>query len=111
MGQSETHHFLHYFLFEEDEVYLPSGKLSFGQRARLLLARLVASGANCLILDEPINHLDIPSREQFERALEVFAGTVIVAAHDRAFINRTADILWSLREGNLRKEYLKNILD
>jgi len=111
MGQSETHHFLHYFLFEEDEVYLPSSKLSFGQRARLLLARLVASGANCLILDEPINHLDIPSREQFERALEVFSGTVIVAAHDRAFINRTADILWSLKEGILRKEYLKNILD
>ena len=111
MGQSETHHFLHYFLFEEDEVYLPSSKLSFGQRARLLLARLVASGANCLILDEPINHLDIPSREQFERALEIFSGTVIVAAHDRAFINRTSDILWSLKEGVLRKEYLKNILD
>ena len=110
MNQSEVHHFLHYFLFEEEQARLPNHCLSFGQRARLLLAKLVASGANCLVLDEPVNHLDIPSREQFERALEMFKGTVVVVAHDRAFIQRTADIIWKLNDGALSISYLKNIL-
>ena len=110
MNQSEVHHFLHYFLFEEEQARLPSSLLSFGQRARLLLAKLVASGSNCLVLDEPVNHLDIPSREQFERALEMFKGTVLVVAHDRAFIQRTADIIWKLKDGTLSISYLKNIL-
>lgn len=110
MNQSEVHHFLHYFLFEEEQARLPSSLLSFGQRARLLLAKLVASGSNCLVLDEPVNHLDIPSREQFERALEMFKGTVLVVAHDRAFIQRTADIIWKLKNGALSISYLKNIL-
>ena len=110
MNQSEVHHFLHYFLFEEEQARLPSSLLSFGQRARLLLAKLVASGSNCLVLDEPVNHLDIPSREQFERALVMFKGTVLVVAHDRAFIQRTADIIWKLKNGALSISYLKNIL-
>lgn len=110
MNQSEVHHFLHYFLFEQEQARLPNHCLSFGQRARLLLAKLVASGANCLVLDEPVNHLDIPSREQFERALEMFKGTVVVVAHDRAFIQRTADIIWKLNDGTLSVSYMKNIL-
>ena len=110
MNQSEVHHFLHYFLFEEEQARLPSSLLSFGQRARLLLAKLVASGSNCLVLDEPVNHLDIPSREQFERALEMFKGTVLVVAHDRAFIQHTADVIWKLKDGALSISYLKNIL-
>jgi ATP-binding cassette subfamily F protein 3 len=110
MSQSEAHHFLHYFLFEEEQVILPSRNLSFGQRSRLLLAELVASGANCLILDEPVNHLDIPSREQFELALAAFHGSVIIVAHDRAFIQRTSNILWTLKDGDLSVKYLKNII-
>ena len=65
MTQTEVRSFLHYFLFGGDKVFVPVGSLSFGERARLILARLVAQGCNFLLLDEPINHLDIPSRSRF----------------------------------------------
>jgi len=102
MDLSETYHFLHYFLLDEDHAILPTSALSFGQRARLLLARLVAQGANFLVLDEPVNHLDIPSREQFEKALEAFSGGMLLVAHDRAFIARTCDTLWNLDSARIR---------
>jgi ATP-binding cassette subfamily F protein 3 len=102
MGDTEARSFLHYFLFEGDDVFIPVGQLSFGERARLILARLVVSGVNCLVLDEPINHLDIPSRESFEAALEAFPGTVLVAVHDRAFIERFATALWVLQDHTIR---------
>ena len=104
MNESETFKFLHYFLISGDKVRLPTENLSYGERARLMLARLVVSGANCLLLDEPTNHLDIPSRQQFETALEAFPGTVLVSAHDRAFIERFATTIWRLKDGRLRRE-------
>jgi len=107
MNESEIFNFLHYFLIYQDQVQLPTGQLSYGERARLLLARLVVSGANCLLLDEPINHLDIPSRQQFETALEAFPGTVLVSVHDRAFIERFASSIWRIRDGRLVKEHLR----
>jgi ATP-binding cassette subfamily F protein 3 len=100
---TEARNFLHYFLFEGDEALRRIGDLSYGERSRLLLARLVISGANCLILDEPLNHLDIPARERFEEALMAFPGAVLVAAHDRAFIDRFASGIWSLEGGSLRQ--------
>jgi len=107
MNESEIFNFLHYFLIFDDKVRLPTANLSYGERARLLLARLVVSGANCLLLDEPVNHLDIPSRQQFETALEGFPGAVLISLHDRAFIERYASALWRIRDGRLRKEYLR----
>ncbi len=104
MDLSETYHFLHYFLLDEDHAVLPTSALSFGQRARLLLARLVAQGANFLVLDEPVNHLDIPSREQFEKALDAFSGGMLVVAHDRAFIARTCNMLWELTDGTIKAD-------
>jgi len=102
MNLTETYHFLHYFLLDEDHALLPASALSFGQRTRLLLARLVAQGANFLVLDEPVNHLDIPSRERFEKALEAFSGGILLVAHDRAFIARTCNTLWELKDGTIR---------
>jgi ATP-binding cassette subfamily F protein 3 len=93
--------FLAYFLFTGEEPLLQNKQLSFGQRARLELARLVVQGCNVLLLDEPINHLDIPSREQFEQALGQFDGAVLAVLHDRAFIGRFADALWWLEAGEL----------
>ena len=77
-------------------------RLSYGERARLLLARLVVLKCNCLVLDEPVNHLDIPSRERFEAALDAFPGTILVAVHDRTFIDRFATGIWSLEQDTIR---------
>lgn len=91
--------FLAYYLFTGDEPLKPISLLSYGQRTRLLLARLVAEGCNCLLLDEPINHLDIPSRSQFEQALTQFEGAVLAVVHDRYFIQRFADQVWWVEQG------------
>ncbi len=103
LGETETRHFLHYFLFSGDDVFVPVGSLSFGERARLALARLVAAGCNLLLLDEPINHLDIPSRERFEQGLAAFEGSVLAVVHDRYFIARFASALWSVERGTVRR--------
>jgi ATP-binding cassette subfamily F protein 3 len=105
MNQTEIRSFLHFFLFSGDDVFIPVSKLSYGERARLMLALLVAQGCNFLMLDEPINHLDIPSRERFEQALEQFPGTLLVAVHDRAFISRIATQVWELREGQVWQHF------
>jgi ATPase subunit of ABC transporter with duplicated ATPase domains len=91
------------FLFTGDEPLKSNALLSYGQRARLMLALLVADGCNCLLLDEPINHLDIPSRTQFEKALSGFGGTVLAAVHDRYFIERFADEVWWVKDGGIRR--------
>ena len=102
MDQTDTRNFLHYFLFSGDEVFVPVGSLSLGERARLVLARLVAQGCNFLLLDEPINHLDIPSRHRFEEAMAAFEGTVLAIVHDRYFIERFSTGLWAIEGGTLR---------
>ncbi len=101
MSETEVRSFLHFFLFSGDDVFVPIGDLSYGERARLMLARLVATGCNCLLLDEPINHLDIPSRARFEQAMANFEGTVLAVAHDRYFVRQFASRIWSLADGTL----------
>lgn len=102
LDQTETRSFLHYFLFGGDDVFVPVGSLSFGERARLVLARLVAQGCNFLLLDEPINHLDIPSRTRFEQAMTAFEGTVLAIVHDRYFIEQFATGVWALEDETIR---------
>src|SRR5215211_1692223 len=75
------------FLFSGREAEKPMDGLSGGERRRLSLAILVASGANVLILDEPTNHLDIDAREALEDALSAFDGTVLLVSHDRALLD------------------------
>ena len=102
MDQTQVRSFLHYFLFTGDEVFVPINGLSFGERARLALAQLVAQGCNFLLLDEPVNHLDIPSRSRFEQAVSAFQGTVLAIVHDRYFIERFASGLWAIEDGTIR---------
>ena len=102
MHESDIRSFLHFFLFSGDEVFTQVSRLSFGERTRLMLALLVARGCNFLLLDEPVNHLDIPSRERFEEALNQFPGTVLAVVHDRAFMARVATGIWELRGGALK---------
>jgi ATP-binding cassette subfamily F protein 3 len=102
LSETDARTYLHKYLFSGDEVFTPVKSLSFGERARLMLACLVASGCNLLLLDEPVNHLDIPSRARFEQALANFSGTVIAALHDRYFIASFAATLWDIRQQSLR---------
>jgi ATP-binding cassette subfamily F protein 3 len=106
-NETEARTFLAKFLFIGDESLKPVAMLSYGQRARLMLALLVADGCNCLLLDEPVNHLDIPSRKQFEEALAGFNGAVLAVVHDRYFIERFASETWWVEAGNIRRELLR----
>ena len=76
--------------------------LSGGERRRLALAVVVASGANLLVLDEPTNHLDLESREALEAALEAFPGTVLLVSHDRALLDAVAERTVAIEEQTLR---------
>src|SRR5205814_187742 len=76
--------------------------LSGGERRRLALALIVASGANLLLLDEPTNHLDLESREALEAALDAFPGTVLLVSHDRALLDGIADRTLALEDGTIR---------
>jgi ATP-binding cassette subfamily F protein 3 len=107
MNQTEARSFLHYFLFSGDDSLRASRILSHGERVRLSLALMVAQGCNLLLMDEPINHLDIPSRELFEQALGHFEGTAIAVVHDRYFISRFATDLWLVEDQGLRTEILR----
>jgi ATP-binding cassette subfamily F protein 3 len=78
--------------------------LSGGERRRLALALLVASGANFLVLDEPTNHLDLESREALEAALEAFPGTVLIVSHDRALLDAVPDRIVAV-EGRALRSY------
>ncbi len=83
-------------------VFHTVGKLSGGEKAKAALARLCATSANLLVMDEPTNHLDIWSREALERSINEFEGTVLVVSHDRYFLNKVADRLVVLAEGQAR---------
>ena len=89
-------------LFHGDDVFKEIGTLSGGQKARLVLLKLVLDGANFLILDEPTNHLDILARETLEAALEAFDGTLLVVSHDRYFIGEIAGRIWEIENHTLQ---------
>ena len=105
MNETEARSFLHRYLFTGDQPLIHNHRLSYGERARLMLALLVAQGCNFLLLDEPINHLDIPSRTQFEQALANYEGAALAVVHDRYFIRGFATRVWAVEDHSLR-EYL-----
>lgn len=105
--EERTRSMLGGMLFHGDDVFKEIGTLSGGQKARLVLLKLVLDGANCLVLDEPTNHLDIMAREAVEAALTAFDGTVLVVSHDRYFINEVADRIWEIEDGQM-KDYKGN---
>ena len=79
----------------------PVVALSGGERRRLALALVVASGANFLVVDEPTNHLDLESREALEAALEAFPGTVLLVSHDRALLDAVAQRTLAIEDKQL----------
>lgn len=105
MREEDAIAFLSTFLFDHQRAQRRVGLLSGGEKSRLQLARLMLSEANLLVLDEPTNNLDIPSAEVLEEALDAFTGTTLAVSHDRYFLERTADRLLELRDGQI-SEYL-----
>ena len=89
------------FGFRGDDVLTPVGALSGGERSRLKLCMLMGSDINFLILDEPTNHLDIASREWMEDALSDYEQTLLFVSHDRYFIEKFADRIWALSDGEI----------
>ena len=91
--EERTRSLLGGMLFHGDDVFKEIGTLSGGQKARLVLLKLVLDGANCLVLDEPTNDLDIVTLGILEEYLQAFKGCVIVVSHDRYFVDKVADHL------------------
>src|SRR2546421_2467657 len=93
--------YLRRFLFADERVNEPVSRLSGGERARLMLAKVLRRGGNVLVLDEPTNDLDLPSLRMLEEALADFDGTVLVVSHDRYFLDRICDQVVAFEEGGL----------
>ncbi len=91
LRRNDAESLAHRFLFSHEDLEKPVSVLSGGEKARVQLAGLMASGANFLLLDEPTNHLDLFSREAVEDALEQFQGTIFVISHDRYFLDKLTD--------------------
>ncbi|MEO0811925.1 MAG: ABC-F family ATP-binding cassette domain-containing protein, partial [Myxococcota bacterium] len=94
------------FLFRGDDVDKPIRVLSGGERARVVLARMLAQPQNLLLLDEPTNHLDLQARSVLESALDTFEGSVVIVSHDRYFINRIAKRIVEIQPGGSATSYL-----
>lgn len=94
--------YLRRFLFTDERISTKVGKLSGGERSRLLLAKILMNGGNFLILDEPTNDLDLATLRVLEEALAAFEGCVIAVSHDRYFLNRVCNgILAFEGDGNV----------
>ena len=87
------------FLFFSEDIEKKVSVLSGGEKARLMLCKMILSKVNLLILDEPTNHLDIASREALENALLSFGGTIIAVSHDRYFMKKLATRIFDLSGG------------
>ena len=84
------------FLFANDDLYQPVGKLSGGERARVLIAQLMLQPADVLLLDEPTNDLDIPTLEILEESLLEFRGALVLVTHDRFMLDRVSTVVLGL---------------
>ena len=96
MTNTEIRSTLARFLFKNDDVFKPLSTLSGGERAKVLLTKLMLGKFNFLMLDEPTNHLDIISCEALEQALKEYEGTLLIVSHDRYLINSLADKIYYL---------------
>lgn len=100
-GTVSVRGYLRRFLFDNQKIMTQIRNLSGGERARILLAKLLKQGGNCLILDEPTNDLDLETIRVLEESLHYFEGVAIVVSHDRYFLNRVCNYILSLEgDGN-----------
>jgi len=106
--RKQVNRFLSLMQFSDMDIEQKIGTLSGGQRARVALAKCLLSGASVIVLDEPTNHLDLTSTQVMERALVHFPGAVIVASHDRFFIDKIATRLLIFEDSDKLREFNGN---
>lgn len=107
VNEQKARQILAHFKFYKENINKKVKNLSGGEKIRVKLAELLQQKINTLIFDEPTNHIDIPTKEVLEEAIENFEGTLIFVSHDRYFINKFADKLIEFKDGKI-KEYLGN---
>ncbi len=94
--------FLGRMLFSGDEVFKPVSVLSGGEKVRMMLSRMMLSGANCILMDQPTNHLDMESIQAVNKGMSAFPGNVFLASHDHELLSTTADrIIEFLPDGKI----------
>ncbi|NLN71593.1 MAG: ABC-F family ATP-binding cassette domain-containing protein [Thermoplasmatales archaeon] len=99
--RGEARQLLARMLLTDEKVEKPISTLSGGERARVAMAVLLLKETNLLILDEPTNYLDIPSRHAIEDALEEYDGTIISVTHDRYFLDTVCNMVWEVKDGDV----------
>ena len=116
-SETEARNKLAKYGFRQENVFKRIGKLSGGEKVRIILMKLIQKDINCLILDEPTNHIDINTREILEEALKEYKGTVLFVSHDRFFINAIADRVLNIENHKIKSYYgnyddflMKNII-
>ena len=110
LNEENARRILAAFQFYHEDVNKRIGSLSGGEKMRIKLAELLQEKINTLIFDEPTNHIDIPTKEVLEEAIDNFDGTLIFVSHDRYFINKFADKTIEFKDGKV-KTYLGNYDD
>lgn len=117
LTEGEIRNILAAFLFVGEEVFKSIDTLSGGEKARLLLARLMISQSNFLLMDEPTNHIDMDTKEILENALAQYDGTLLFISHDRYFLNRIANKIYHFSADGMEihlgnyDDYLKHKAD
>jgi ATP-binding cassette subfamily F protein uup len=91
------------FLFTSEQLNQPVGRLSGGERARVLIANLMLEPADVLLLDEPTNDLDIPTLEILEESLLEFSGALVLVTHDRYLLDRVSTVVLGLGNGRVER--------
>lgn len=85
----------------KEDMFKPVSVLSGGEKVKTALAKVLVSGCNFMILDEPTNHVDVYTMEGLEHLLESYDGTLLAISHDRTFISHTGDVVCRLEKGNI----------
>ena len=116
-SETETRSKLAKYGFRQENAFKRIGKLSGGEKVRIILMKLIQKDINFLILDEPTNHIDIDTREILEEALKEYKGTVLFVSHDRFFINAIANRVLNIEDYKIKSYYgnyddftMKNII-
>ena len=104
-SETEARTILARYGFRQETVFKKIGKLSGGEKVRILLIKLMQKDVNFLILDEPTNHIDIDTREILEGALQQYKGTLLFVSHDRFFINKLANRILNIEECKIKSYY------